>query len=233
MGLFRAVQIFLARAEAIRQEQPDATLSTLGRASSLLVLVIPFAGWATPIPYTIDFEVKYIEYSADSRLAVGNDYSGFFVVDSAILESDGINQAGDVSAFVIVMEEVIWSANLPDPLSAFAGFRGPGGLGADSPGFDTLGAEITNVRGGVFGGGDYPFVDFSTSFDPSLPTPPFPTNCGNYCGNLANAFWTINPLGAFGGTMRVHRVPEPSSLTLVLVWVALLVIGHRGRQRRQ
>jgi hypothetical protein len=198
---------------------------------ALLVATAP-AAHASFVSYGIDFTVEYAfsgpgYASLDPRVAIGNIYTGSFSVDSAILAQDAINVAGDVGAFSISMEDVSWV--MGNPFSSFAGFRGPGGQGAASPGFDVVGGQITNLRGGVFGGADFPFVDFST--DARLPFTNTAGCSGRFCGNRANAFSTSNPLGAFGGSMAVHAVaapvPEPEAFAMLFAGFALVGLARR------
>jgi hypothetical protein len=73
-----------------------------------------------------------------------------------------LNKPGVVFGFFTKIESMIWSSNFPYPVSDFSGFRGPDGLGSASPGFDVVAGQIVNLRGGVFGTSDFPFIDFST-----------------------------------------------------------------------
>jgi hypothetical protein len=183
-----------------------------------LLLAMMSTPHAAPISYDIIFEVEYYNQQGtpvDPRVELGDIYKGSFTVDDAILSQDGLNKAGIVSAFNITMEDVSWTMGLGYPYSVFSGFRGPGGLGADSPGFDVFGGSITNLRGGVFGSSDIPFVDFSYDFRAGAP--PFP-DCATgapYCGNAPNMFWTVS-------------VPEPE--TYVMVLLGLGVVGFVNRR---
>lgn len=206
----------------------QAVASTLG----LGLVLSPAPTLAAPVSYEIDFEVQYFGTGAiDPRVVIGDIYSGSFTVDDSILLSDGLNKAGLVSAFSITMEDVSWTMGLAPPGSLFSGFRGPLGLGASSPGFDVLGGTITNLRGGVFGESDIPYVDFSE--DPRLPHPAGYPSCSDgtsYCGNSPNAFFTVNPLGAFGGSMTIAApVPEPETYAMLLL--GLGVVGFVSRRR--
>jgi hypothetical protein len=202
---------------------------------SALVL-FPYTARAGLIAYGIDYTVEYI--TPQSIGAVGNHYFGFFAVDDAILATDGLNQPGVVFGFVTKIESNIWSSNFPNPVSDFSGFRGPGGLGAASPGFDVVLGEIVNMRGGVFGGGDFPFIDFSSNNGPGAPDyfPPTDGCTGSYCGNQANQFWTLggspgveNSGFAFGGSMLIHRVPEPSTVFLLALGLVGLAVSRTCR----
>jgi PEP-CTERM motif len=199
--------------------------------ATLLSLALVSVAQAKTVSYGIDFNVEYTFAFAplDPRVAVGNTYTGSFTVDSAMLSQDGINRAGDVAAFSVAMENVAWTLDQGKPWSA--AFRGPNGMGFTSPGFDVTAGRITNLRGGVFGGADYPFIDFSTDqrSPPSVPSQPACT--GAYCGNHANAFYTLSSLGAFGGSMNVHAlaspVPEPEAWRLLLAGIVLVALARR------
>ena len=192
------------------------------------------AAQATPVTYGLEFRVGYLGCDfcgyppIDPRIQVGNTYFGSFTVDDAILAADGLNIAGLVSAFRISIEDVLWDSVVPSAQNSFHGFRGPNGLFSASPGFDIVGGEIVNLRGGVFGESDFPFVDFSTD----VRVAGNPSACGpasKYCGNVANAFWTRNDLGEFGGSMVVHRIAEPASLAIF----GFGLFGMAMRQKRK
>jgi hypothetical protein len=208
-----------------------------------ILFVAPLFGAVAPgaqaaeVFYGVNFTVEYTmgamaTSSLGTQVAVGNTYYGSFAVDDTLLAADGMNLAGSVSAFNITMEDVSWTLGAPSPASEFAGFRGPGGLGAASPGFDVQGGQIVNLRGGVFGGADYPFVDFST--DARLPSAPLAGCTGAYCGNRTNAFFTANSLGAYGGSMGVYAiaaaVPEPEPTAMVLGGFALVALASWRRR---
>jgi hypothetical protein len=181
------------------------------------LLVGPISANAEPILYGLMFEVDYLDASAPiaPRVEIGDRFFGSFMIESGILGADGLNKGGELIDLGIRFEDVSWCFNLSCPDNVFEGFRGPDEpfLGAPSPGFDVLHGEIVNLRGGVFGGADYPFINFSTDLNA-----PFPGDCsGAYCGNHPNSFWTVNPLGAFGGSMLVNRVPEQGTFSLLAV----------------
>jgi hypothetical protein len=198
-----------------------------------LLFLLSFAAQATPITYGLELRVGYLGCDfcgyppIDPRIQVGNVYFGSFTVDDSILSADGLNLAGVISAFRISIEEIVWDSAVASAQNVFHGFRGPNGLFSPSPGFDVASGEIVNLRGGVFGESDFPFIDFST--DVRVAGDPGACGLGSkYCGNLANAFWTRNPLGEFGGTMTVVRqIPEPASLALF--GLGLLVVALRRK----
>lgn len=183
---------------------------------------------------TVNAETPYNLITSVSN-AAGNIYSGLFSVDSDILSTDGIGKNGDVGFFFIQMEDNIWGYNLPVD-NSFFGFRGPipgdplclrtmGCLQAPSPGFDVLNGEIVNLRGGVYGRGDEPFVDFSLFS--ALNT--FNAHGG---GTLrlgeTTSFVGGNNFG-ISGTMEIFRVPEPGVVALFGLALGVLVPFVRRR----
>lgn len=203
---------------------------------------------AAPVAYGLTFHVQETRVNGGSPSPADTVYSGTFVVDDSILGSDGINKTGSVSAFRIDFGSFVWDMN--DATSQFAGFRGPDGLGASSPGFDVVGGQITNLRGGVFGGADFPFVDFSTSYERPLGDP---LCAGLYCGNGANRFVASKPGSTFWlpegvagsmfvtlngsvlpGTQAALGLPEPAGLALFsLAGLAALMARHLTAQQRR
>lgn len=189
----------------------------------LLLLCGAHVALATPIAYRIEYTVDRLSQDEgilpdhmNPNVDIGDKYFGAFIVDDSVLQTDGVNKSGIIYSFVTLMDGTVWVSNLPYPISAFAGFRGPDGLGSSSPGFDVLDGEIIGLRGGIFGDLDSPFVDF----------------------NAQNQFFTrhyvylVGIAYAYGGTMAVYRVDEPS--TIALMFAGLLVLmGMRGLHRRQ
>jgi hypothetical protein len=196
---------------------------------SALTCVSPAS--AAPISYGIKYEVQYFGQGSgllpiDPRVQLGDVYYGSITFDDAILLAAGINLSGSVSAFTTSFEDVTWTLGQP---SAFVGFRGPNGLGSASPGLDVLNNELVNLRGGVFGSNDIPFIDFSS--DIRIPYVQDPT-CGAYCGNRSSSFWSQSFLGGFGGSMQVYAVPEPPTVLLLLLGLALIGIFFGFRTQR-
>lgn len=200
--------------------------STVKTLVLMAVFAAPLSAHAVPILHSLTFQVDHV-VDADPRIAVGNVYHGLFSVDSSILAADGLNRGGNLGFLQVQIENFFWCYNVACPTNLFRGFRGPDGLGSASPGFDILNGQIVNVRGGVFGSADFPFIDFSSNIlDPS----PTPGCTGAYCGNSSNAFFTNNPLGRFGGSMSVARISEPGTIALLsLGLVCLAVVRFRKR----
>jgi hypothetical protein len=168
--------------------------------------------------------------------AAGKVYFGLFAVDDEILMTDGIGKPGNVDFFYIQMEDNIWGYNLAVD-NSFSGFRGPipgdpfcmmtmGCLNAPSPGFDVVNGTITNLRGGVYGRSDVPFVDFSLN----------DANTFNAIGaSFIEAGTTSTRVGGGGtsitGAMEIFRVPEPGALPLF--GLGLVVLSRMIRQARR
>ena len=217
-----------------------------------IVGLAPFTASAVPILHQIEFTVTYGSVTlwqlpspigppiATSVVdATGRTYFGFFSVDSDVLLSDGVGKPGVLDSFYIQMESNIWGYNSPLD-NSFAGFRGPipgdpfclrtaACLGAPSPGFDVFNGEITNLRGGVYGDADVPFVDFSVGSQP------------NTFAALGSPFLipgtTVSFVGTggqgIGGTMAIRKVPEPPALATfsfaLLVFALSVRLHRRGR----
>lgn len=215
------------------------------------LLCAPFTAHAIPITYQIKFTVQTgsvttrtfpdpLEPGSPGTIhvenAAGNIYLGMFAVDDSILMSDGLGKPGNLDFFYIQMEDNIWGYNIPAN-NSLVGFRGPipgdpfclmtmDCLFAPSPGFDVVNGTITNLRGGVFGVQDVPFVDFSpfsanTFSALGLPFPKAGTSF-SYVGTDTTAVF---------GTMEIFRVPEPGTLPLFgLALIALTPLVWRTRK---
>jgi hypothetical protein len=200
----------------------------LARVALVVGGLISLDAMALPVQYQLQFKVTDLyDHPAtplDPSVTIGSLFYGSFGVDDGLLAVDGLNQAAIVNNLRIDMGNT-WCYNLACVDNVFAGFRGPGGLGSTSPGFDVAGSEVVNLRGGVYGMQDFPFVDFSFIIGggPS-------EGCGPYCGNEANRFSTVNALGAFAGIMTVTTVPEP--LPLALFGLGLIALLGRRLVRR-
>jgi len=207
-------------------------LRKLATLALTALLAAPITATAIPVTYQIKFtaltgSVSTLTTPAQPgpptiqvEDAAGKTYLGLFAVDDEILLTDGINKPGNVDFFYIQMEDNIWGYNHPDN-NSFVGFRGPL-LGAATPGFDVVNGAITNLRGGVFGGGDVPFVDFSL----------FGANTFNAIGRpFVQPGTTSSFVGSEGmgisGTMEIIRVPEPGVLPLFGLGLLVLAVSIR------
>ena len=183
----------------------------------LSAILTPATSFATPVSYQIEFNVDTIGGATDPgdcspgepngaggfscSVAVGDTYFGSVTIDDALLGEDGENLAALVYDLVIEIAGITWDYLAPYPDSAFYGFRGPGGLGADSPGFDVLDGEVVNLQGGVYGLSDVPYVDFS---------PLGPDGGLNRFGAGDGRTWAY-------GDMSIFRIPEAPTWTLFVI----------------
>jgi hypothetical protein len=197
----------------------------------------PFTASAIPVTYQIRFTA--LTGSVQTSIfpdpfgaptvhvedAAGRVYFGLFAVDDAILLTDGIGKPGNLDFLYIQMEDNIWASNLAGN-NSFAGFRGPipgnafcmmtmSCLNAPSPGFDVVDGAITNLRGGVFGPADIPFVDFSL----------FGPNTFNATGAavFSEPGTSFTRVSGVQGRMEIFRVPEPSALALMILALIAVV----------
>lgn len=195
------------------------------------LLGAPLVATATPITYEIKFTAltgTVLTWISSSNYhveeAAGKVYFGLFAVDDEILLTDGLNKTGNLDFFYIRMGDNIWGYNHAAN-NSLVGFRGPipgdpsctldfGCMSAQSPGFDVVNGTITNLRGGVWGRQDSPFVDFSSEGPNTFRVQGYP---------LTNGPWvTVSGTGA----MEIFRVPEPGVLPLfglVLLVLPLLI----------
>jgi PEP-CTERM motif len=193
---------------------------------------LPLVAEATPIDYSIEFAVDTVGGAIDPNdcppvsgdpngvggfgcaIAAGDTYFGHFTIDDALLGDTGENLAAVVYDFVIEIAGIVWDYLAPYPDSAFYGFRGPDGLGSGSPGFDVVDGALANLRGGVYGASDPPYVDFS----------PLGADGGtNRFGAGDGRTWAY-------GDMRIARVPEPATWALGLIGVAAAGLARKRRR---
>lgn len=194
--------------------------------------IIPIAS-ANLIPYVIQFTTTtvYISpYCADERAQgykevpcdteVGDNFFGIFTVEEALLATDGINLPGTLGDFVIVIGDYVWNMN--DSGSDFVGFVGPTlptgetTAGATSPGFDVVGGRIVDIRGGVFGAFDFPFVDFTSPF----------SGANTWAAGAGSNYF----FGRFD--IFALAVDEPASVMLAFWWIAFLCLVARHHRIR-
>ena len=124
---------------------------------------------ASPVTYQIDFVVGSAENTYGGPFdaghidgftyqpAIGDVFHAFVTLDDAALAVDGDHIGVPLDAFRLEIAGLVWDPN--DPSSVFWGFRGPN-TSALSPILVSSGGVLTGLKGGVYGGGDVPFVDF-------------------------------------------------------------------------
>ena len=219
---------------------------------SVLAFATPLTASAIPITYQIEFTVLTGNVTTvtfgdtwngeppawTSTNAVGKTYFGLFAVDSNVLLTDGLGKFGVLDYFFIQMEDNVWGYNLLSD-NSFAGFRGQHAdtscasaacLGAPAPGFDVVNGEIVNLRGGVYGAGDVPFVDFSPRLGGGMQIPNMFSAIGNaplQVGGTRSFVGSIGATDGITGTMKLVRVSEPS--VLLLFGLALAGLGLTRR----
>jgi hypothetical protein len=214
-------------------------------AVGLAMLSASITASAVPVAYHLEFTATsgevvtttFGDSGATSTTtyssAVGRTYYGSFAVDSDVLLTDGIGKYGELEYFFIQMEWNVWGYNLPADNSLQA-FRGPSAtgscsicLGASSPGFDVVNGEIANLRGGVYGAGDIPFVDFSLGGAGTFSALGlFPYQPGETRSRVGTLDRTIQ------GTMKVYRVAEPPTLSILALGLALLAFVRRSLPKK-
>ncbi len=220
------------------------------RILTLIALIVtsPIAA-AIPILYGVEFKVEsgnvvtqaFDEagnFSTTTRNAVGNEYFGAFAVDSDVLQSDGIGKTGTLYFLFIKMEDNAWAYNFPGN-NSLTGIIGPNGAwcqeprplcrGAAAPGFDVMNGEVIDLRGGVYGAGDIPFVNFSIRPDEHHQFGAWgdPSSASSGNGLPGQSF---SVLVGGRGAMRVFRVPEPDAIGLLLL--GLVGLGLTARWKK-
>lgn len=212
------------------------------------LLAAPLTATAIPITYQIKFTVlsgttttAIFPYPSGPtgnvvEDATGNVYFGRFAVDDEVLVTDGIGKPGNVDFFYIEMEDNIWGYNLAGD-NSFRGFRGPipgnpfcmmtmACLNAPSPGFDVVNGVITNLRGGVFGDADVPFVDFS-AHGPNN----FIALGATRSTDPGTSFTRVGGREPVVGTMEIFRVPEPGAIYLLMLGLSIVAGAIRRVHR--
>ncbi|HZF15343.1 MAG TPA: PEP-CTERM sorting domain-containing protein [Steroidobacteraceae bacterium] len=142
----------------------------------------------------------------------GVRYTGHFGVDSGDLLSDGYVDA-PFAYFNLTLGNYTWDLDQPFPLSDLAGtvfFNPDTGIRGRSPNLETFlvsGGSVQTLCCGVYGESDAPFVDL-IGFDLFGVTSPY---AGAVSGGGSREYF------AAAGAFTVYRVPEPGTLTLMLV----------------
>lgn len=140
----------------------------------------------------------------------GDIYTGHFAVDSSILSTAGINSAASIFDFYLQYGPVGVYAQ-PLGTSLLFGFRNIHGFAA-APSFLIENGQVVDIMGDVYGGADFPYVDF----DPS--------------GLLTEDFVATDTVQNSFGTYSVARIPEPGSLAMFGAGLAALGLMRRRRR---
>lgn len=187
----------------------------------LLGLLLP--AQAVPLTYELILTVTKVHPYDGGLLTVldppsiGRKYKAHFQVDDSLLAHDAEKMPGLILGFHSQIDQVVWDLNKP---SWLIGMRGPCAVPGpcipgdpDSWGFEAKHFEFTisngqiaGIRGGVYGGGDIPYLDF---YDNKF---------------LAGVYFDAAPIEIdpdpfgvevyFDGTFEIFAVPEPTSLAL-------------------
>ena len=217
----------------------------LAALALLVFLGSPLTATAIPVQYQIKFtalagSVLTTSFptagapTVDIADAAGNVYFGLFAVDDAVLLTDGIGKPGTLDFLYIRMEDNIWGYNFAGD-NSFAGFRGPipgnafcmmsmACVGAPSPGFDVVNGAVTNLRGGVFGVADLPFVDFSL-----LGANTFNATGATFGAGPGTSFSRVRDVS---GTLEIVRVAEPATLLPFGAGLLMLLAALRTSRRK-
>jgi len=197
--------------------------SILNSIYAVVLLLISMSAQATPLRYDFVLTVSRAETDELCPFSLGADFGcdikagdqffGSFQT-SADLSSlaDGIYPSIVLDSWVLQIGDVLWDMNLPDPQSNFLGFRDPA-LGGINPGLIVSGGAITGFFGGVYGGGDAPYLDFDFTAGP-----------GRFDG-LDDLYGTY-----LTGTYSIHAVSEPTSLLMFIVGLGLVLGTQRKRK---
>jgi hypothetical protein len=157
-------------------------------------------------------------------ISVGDAFVGQFTVDDSVLIGDGIKNGIPISNFFLKIGRVAWDQNGLDPDDVFSGFRDSNGLPdtlPGSPAFVVSGGALVDLVGGVFGGADIPFVDFSSPID-----------------GPSNRFGALDfgPTALTGcltiGSQASQCVTEPSTVMLAMLGPVLLYPAWRRARPR-
>ncbi|MFO1271264.1 MAG: PEP-CTERM sorting domain-containing protein [Rubrivivax sp.] len=156
----------------------------------------------------------------DCDTEAGDMFEGQFQVaeDTSGLV-DGIYSFLPLASWSIRIGADLWDMNAPYPGSQFFGFRDGSycgttgnGLGGENPGLIVSSGVVSGFCGGVFGLADDPFIDFDYIAGPGR-------------------FSAFDGNNGLSGEYVIERVPEPSSVYLIVVSISLLLAVRRRQMR--
>lgn len=161
----------------------------------------------------------------------GVTYSGMFSIDATALSTDGYKDVG-FESFYFALGATVWDSSRPYPNSDYAGsrFNNPISSAAGFGPWTLLvqDGELAGICCGVFGEGDFPWMDL---YNWGYAGDQGPMAFANVAG-LMDPRFTGNTRSFFAqGSFSIHRIPEPSTLMLVSIGFSMLAFGRRRRTR--
>jgi hypothetical protein len=196
----------------------------------LLVLALLFApslAHTAPIPFSLTLHVDAITrlgvpvsecaplhpdlfFVPQYMCALGDVYTGHFVVDDSLLTLEGDNLPFAISDFFIQIGTVVYDQNNPFQSMFHFFSRFPEGLGAPGLNFNVHGGQITGLTGFVIGDGDVYSLDF------------FGTTylARELAGNVPS------------GRLEIEQIVEPHAWWMLGVGLMLLATKHLTKIRR-
>jgi hypothetical protein len=186
---------------------------------ALLFLLVPSTAFSGLLPYGFALHVEQtifppgISHPIDPFFPVrtypldtqpGHIFHGHFYIDSNVLATDGFKDNQIIKHFWLQIGDIVWDQDRPyfvqpDP-SDFASFHSDVTTFGTSPDLVVQGGKLVGFGGGVFSGGDSPYVDFG-------PPATFLAATGNIL---------------FTGRISILQAPEPGVLALLLLPLAFL-----------
>ncbi len=154
---------------------------------------------------------------------------GFFALDSAVLQHEGLIATRPLS-FYLEVSGYVWDSENP---SHFAGYRYLCTTTPDECDFGGLTVEVEagRLKGiccGVFGGGDIPFVDLFGSWPFVEPVNRVSILTDGDVDTAPDGHLIVLPSIWAGGTYTFSLIPEPT--TLALLGISLAGLGFSRRK---
>ena len=143
----------------------------------------------------------------------GQVFGGTLVVEDTLLATDG-DRVGGLVSLDLNLAGVNWGYDILAGYSgSLCGFRSSEELGAVSPSFIIKEGQLVGWSGGVFGGGDYPFIDFSDTKFASMDA------------------WFSGPISGDTKFTLVETVPEPSGTLLLIMGLGGVLVVLRKKKK--